>query len=66
MKSSENFILSFNRCLNVYSVPRIVLGTGYTAVNKTDMVLVLMAYRLSAIQVHCLVKGPLQILDDGF
>lgn len=52
-KSSENFILSFNRCLNVYSVPGIVLGTGDTPVNKTDMVPVLTAYRLNATQVHC-------------
>lgn len=53
MKSgSENFILSFNRCLNVCSVPGIVLGTGDTAVNKTDRVPVFTVYRLSVAQVH--------------
>lgn len=66
MKNSVNFILSFNRCLIVYSVPDIVLGTGDTAVNKTDMVPVLIAYMLNATQVHCLVYVPPQILDYGF
>lgn len=47
-RSGENFTLSFSKCLNAYSMPHIVVATRDTAVNKTDMVPVLTAYRLNA------------------
>lgn len=52
--SSENLILSLNRCLSVYSVPGTILGTGDIAVNKTNMGPFFTTYRLNVTQVHCL------------
>lgn len=64
-RSSENFIPSF-KCLNVYSVLGVVLGTEDTAVGKTDMVPVLTAYKLNATQVHCLDYVLPQIVGHRF
>lgn len=66
MKSSENFIVSLNRYLNICSMLGIVLGTGDTAVDKTDLFPILTAYRLNAVQVHCSDYLLPPILDCGF